>query len=133
VKRRLAALVVVVLVLVTGLWFVVRPRPHRINEGGFDQITQGMTRQEVEEILGRPPGNYTDRREASFGGRRSAFTFPEDWLSDDGLILVTFDEEGRVVRKYFSPVDDFPERPFKNRVRRVLDRSLPSSWRAYLP
>jgi hypothetical protein len=135
VKRKLAVLVVVVLALVLGLWLLVWPRPHRINQEGFDWITEGMTQREVEEILGRPPGDYSYRWDPSLllSWRMVESHRLETWISDDGIGLVEFNEDARVVYKRFDLQNEWPERPWKERVSRALDRSLPASWRAYFP
>jgi hypothetical protein len=137
-KKRAVVVVILLLVLVTGLWFLTKPRPHQINQVGFDQITEGMTQQEVEEVLGGPPGDYTDRRWVLLVSYDNPMFFRalarrEDWLSDDGSVCVAFDEGSRVVEKKFYAADDCLERPWKDRVLRALHRSLPSSVRAYFP
>jgi hypothetical protein len=63
VRKKLAVVVLVALALVAVLWFLVRPRPHRINQEDCDRITEGMTLREVEEIMGITAGDYSDTRE----------------------------------------------------------------------
>jgi hypothetical protein len=106
------------LTLAYGL-FQTSSRPHRINKEGFDKITKGMTQQEVEDTLGRPPGDYTDRREVDYFGLGNPYRPPVKWTSDEGEVVVIFNE-GRVWRKRFYPVDNRPERPWSERVCRVL-------------
>jgi hypothetical protein len=128
-RKRLVVVVVVVVAVVTGLGLLGWPRRHRINREGFERITEGMTRQEVEDILGRPPGDYTVRREGPFillhPPAGVNWSSQEHWISDDGWMVVTFDPfdgAGPVVEKEFSPVDDWPQRPWTARVRRALPR-----------
>jgi hypothetical protein len=135
-RKKLAVVVLVGLAVVTGLWFLVRSGPHRINGEGFDQITAGMTQREVEEILGGPPGDYTEYREVSWPVQ----TVLEDglwfksWVSDDGWFEVAFNTtDDLVAHKHFYEPENLNQRPWRGRVRRAFGRSLPSSWRAYLP
>jgi hypothetical protein len=51
-----------VLLLAVG-GFVLWPRPNRVARENFDRIREGMTRAEVEAILG-PPGDYQTVRTA---------------------------------------------------------------------
>jgi hypothetical protein len=150
VKRKLAVVVLVLLAVVTGLWFLARLRPHGINQDGFDQITVGMTQQEVEETLRRPPGNYTERldryddlakvTDAMYWAnlwevphRWQTLPRREVWQSDNGVVLVGFDDNGKVREKYFSDIGLTHERTWRERAGWFLDRNLPSSLRAYVP
>jgi hypothetical protein len=131
-RKKLAVVVVVFLTVVTGVLNLTRPRPYRINWEGFCLITEGMTRQEVEDILGRSPGDYADRREDLLPWESEAFGTGRDtwcWIGDDGRIVVTFTEGGRAMEKEFFPVDEsWTERPWTERVRRILRRSFRTSW-----
>src|SRR3712207_2393249 len=49
-------LVVGVMGLCAGMWLTT-PRP-QINDASYQRIKEGMNQQEVEQILGGPPGNY---------------------------------------------------------------------------
>jgi hypothetical protein len=109
-RRRLLGLVAVVAVV--GLtahqgWRTLAPQ-HRINHHSFEQIQKGMTRAEVEAVLGVPPGSY------SLGSAAALPNAPGDqptrrlavWQSDaaDGRLCVLFDAdwpEGLVAEKLF--------------------------------
>jgi hypothetical protein len=133
-RKKLVAVVVAVLIVVTGPWFLDLSQPHRINRDGFERIIKGMTQQEVEKVLGKPPGDYTDRRTVQWAAKdrywrlHSWTSVPPpwwrvwmvEWISDDGKIEVGLDEEDRVVVKWFYSVDDCPERPWTERVRRAF-------------
>ncbi len=135
-KKRTVVVVVLLLALVTSLWVLARPRPHRINREGFDRIEEGMTQREVEDILGRPPGDYTDRRETLPDGRwkyvagwmRGHPSYPREWLSDDGRVMVFFDKGGCVVGNYYFHADDWPERSWVRRVYLPLIRPFSDLW-----
>jgi hypothetical protein len=101
-------------------WFhiwLAHPDP-RITRQGYQDIRFGMTRRQVAQVLGAPPGRYGPRIFwAQFG---KAETIPrrtvEDelrlalaptraqWLGREGAIDVVFDEQGRTVSKQFAPV-----------------------------
>jgi hypothetical protein len=61
--RRRLLLVAVALLLLGGagmsLWLTT-PK-HRITKANIDHIEKGMTQEEVETVLGTPPGNYCRR------------------------------------------------------------------------
>jgi hypothetical protein len=56
-RRRKLIVAVGLVVLVAVAAFVAWPRPQRITRENFDRIQDGMSRAEVEAILG-PPGDY---------------------------------------------------------------------------
>jgi len=68
-----------------------------------NQISIGMTRAEVEAVLGCPPGEYTTGPcdTPPLGSR--AFIH-DQWLSDTGVIIVLFNDRGRVVIVEFWPM-----------------------------
>ncbi len=94
-KWKLLALVGLVLAGVSA--FATWPRPDRITEENYFRIKQGMSRTEVEAILG-PPGDYRNGPTTNAGPeyllyRRSR---SEDWRGDTGVIRIEFDDSGRV-------------------------------------
>src|SRR5690242_8738072 len=109
-RKKAAVVVVALLALLAGLFFLAWPRPHSLNQAGFDRITEGMTLREVEEVLGRRPGDYTSRRVPALviDWSMEKSHRMEEWMSDDGLGVVVFDDEDRVVQKVFLPADDWP-------------------------
>jgi hypothetical protein len=70
------------------------PRPDRATEENFDRLQPGMSRAEVEAILG-PPGDY---RSGETTTRSKVIWFRGDllWETDDVLIIVGFDESGEM-------------------------------------
>jgi hypothetical protein len=113
VRRRtllvvLAGLAVVVAAGVVVLW----PRPpSRITRENYDRIRAGMTRAEIETILG-PPGDYTTAptegvrvasRTFSAPGSESAY-LQSCWLSDSAQAVVWFEYSGRANRGYYAPM-----------------------------
>ena len=75
-----------------------------------------MTRQEVEEVFGRPRGDYTVKKRVGScwsPGNMNAASYLgwswEEWISDEGWITLTFDRNGNVIDKCFRAVDDLPD------------------------
>jgi hypothetical protein len=57
-------------------------------------IKSGMTEEEVESILGCPPGDYTS--DGYFlGGSRFSFEYSKTWAGPSGVIEVVFDGKSR--------------------------------------
>jgi hypothetical protein len=99
--------------------------PRRVNESGLAAVREGMTRHEVEDVLGGPPGDYTTRKAIvirMWPGHANAAIYSgwtwEEWISDEGWITLTFDRDGTVIHKEFRPVDDLPDRPLLERAER---------------
>src|SRR5438874_7970559 len=81
-----------------GVSLIVLTPQHRrsgITQENFERIKEGMTEEEVEEILGGPPGTYTDRPIIVF---ESGVMFRRWWVGEEGIVTieVTFDEPQRV-------------------------------------
>ena len=64
-----------------------------------DRIRPGMTRAEVESLLGCPPGHYSKYPVITHAGHSKAYVAWTSWVSEEGEILVLFDPEGKVARK----------------------------------
>jgi hypothetical protein len=60
--RRTALLVVAGIVLAALAIFVLCFGPSRITRDNYNRIEEGMSRAEVEQILGGPPGDYRTHR-----------------------------------------------------------------------
>jgi hypothetical protein len=76
-----------------------------VNSTNVARIQLGQSEAEVEEILGGPPGDY--RR----GSRSMTFDVALDaippnvlkrWRGDEGLALIQFDPDGRVIAVDFA-------------------------------
>src|SRR5687768_7409723 len=96
-KRLLTTLAVLAVLLAGGyltLWWTA-PR-HNISQAGFDAIQLGMTQEEVEAILGGPPGIYgrKDPDEVPWfdqidGNSRDRWALPMmQWVGDNFGIAV---------------------------------------------
>jgi hypothetical protein len=100
-RRLLGALAVVLPAIAVGAWALL-PRSSRSLVRGIYQIKAGMSRSEVEIVLG-PPGDYrsgpvnygSPMPFAVPGSTNSAADF---WANDTGYAFVFFDESGQVTR-----------------------------------
>jgi hypothetical protein len=111
---------------VLGAWmlvFVVPSLRYRSNitQEYCDRIEVGMTKAEVRNLLGGPPGNYTDRH---FGNLRirQKLIWEDEWIGDEGIIWITWttgppDQAWRVASKRFEPLRPLS---FAHRCRRVF-------------
>jgi hypothetical protein len=76
-RRRKLLVALALAVAVAAAAVVLLPRPDRIAREDYDRIRPGMTRGEVEAILG-PPGDYrTGRGESDFGDNSAS-----RWIGD---------------------------------------------------
>src|SRR5262249_50274236 len=98
-----------VLLALVALLAPVFPRPPSPGvRAGFDQVQDGMTEQQVEELLGGPRGVYDRARRGTV--MTAAGTGPVHtrshlswWYFPDCVIEVGFDEGGRVSGKRIGP------------------------------
>lgn len=109
-SRWLLAALCLLLAADLGL-LALRLSPSPINAASLDRIRPGMTRAEVEALLGGPPGDYR-RRGAVYDalavvvpdGQPEADKYTsegtEEWLGDRMLIAVRFDRGDRVELAY---------------------------------
>jgi hypothetical protein len=76
----------------------------------FQRVREGMTRQQVEAILGEPAEFDIDNPD----GPEAPEAECQFWIGEHLLISVTFDEDERVVRKSFCTIRDTdPSGPFE--------------------
>src|SRR5262249_39260040 len=111
-KRLFLSLGLLVCLLVAAIWQLIGSR-HSINRDGWAAIKKGMTRQEVQEILRLPPGDYRSADNESpldrwFRRHRYTADYWGDltsnglvWESDDGLVEVHFDPDGVAIGACF--------------------------------
>jgi len=122
---------------------ILWPQPNRITPENFNRIEKGLSRAQVQSILG-PPGDYrsgpTDEWwnpdfDPSTGkplldpitGRPF---FPADrcWWVDAGLICVDFDDSGFVSEYYYCDLKMAQQNPLENFLWRVKRQ-----WRRWFP
>jgi hypothetical protein len=74
------------------------PRRPMASQADCDRIEIGMTRAEVEHVLGGLPGDYRTR-DSITPDVGLYYVFWDEWKGDDGMIRVEFDEHGQVCGK----------------------------------
>ena len=127
-RRLLPALAVALAVLVPpGFTWWLAPRRPYIDQTHCDRIEPGMRLDEVEALLGGPPGDYTDQYVpfAHILGPGHPEQSVECWSSDHGQICVELNERGAVVEAWFEEFVAFRRPSWAERL---------SDWlRSYLP
>jgi hypothetical protein len=100
----LAVFLSLALATFVSLWFARRP-VHRINYDNAQKIKKGMAIEEVEAVLGVPPGDYSTRRVWYLPRPSSSFDWvPERpdkiWASNEAEVQIYFDDHRCVDRAY---------------------------------
>ncbi len=127
--RRVEALAVGSLVVGIAA-FLLGPPPSRVTRENFDRIREGMSRAEVEGILG-PRGVYANGpvflpalKQCVLAGEPTDATWA--WYTDDATVRIDFDESGGVVETRFGPTSRIKQGPLDN----LLWRAENLLWRA---
>ena len=115
----------------SSLWVYFRSNHGPIRYENFEKIQEGMTRDEVEELLGCAPGDYTTGPVDFSNGRQRGFVLGVDmsfgtilvyeidlrrlpvravWEGDRGTITVTFDSDGKVQDQAYTKGRPLPPR-----------------------
>jgi hypothetical protein len=138
-RRRTLLVALAGLAVVAAGVVVLWPGRDRVTPENFDRVRAGMTRAEVDAILG-PPGDYTTAPTEGVRVTRSkdypTFRAPGSesaylqscWLSDTAQAVVWFDYSGRANRGYYAPMrikDETPWARFLWRAKR--------QWRRWFP
>lgn len=132
------------LVVVSAVLWLLRPTS--INRTQFDAIAEGMTRAEVQRLLGGPPRNECPddvivwvRRQGKRVSAECVAGSPPPrvlsdaadeeavWVSEQGLIAVRFAQDGRLSEKYFSTVHGPDGNRLQLAFRRVFGRRATSA------
>ena len=109
-KKFLLAGVASSLLLVGALVPLLRPRHCPVTKEAYDRIEEGMSRAQVEAILGGPPRDYRNQpTQMGWSTRveveRSGPYLPDareaDWFGDEGDVCVWFAPDGRVSCKAY--------------------------------
>jgi len=121
-------LVVMLLLGYLALWFAV---PSEVR--AYERIQLGMRRSEVEQVLGVPPGDYSNRsphvaivkyKRIETVGSEDDKTAPgramEFWKWDEHCIWVAFDDEGKSVGFSLAKVTDPKPPSLLDRIWKLL-------------
>ncbi len=103
-RRLLLALGVALAVLVApgAIWWFLPPRPG-VTAANCARIKKGMRLEEVEAILGGPPGVYRDgQRLEPYPGLYLSEDGETEWMSEAGIAVVWFRGDGTVRRAHFG-------------------------------
>jgi hypothetical protein len=103
-----------IVLLLVGVWLaLVMPTRCPVTEAASERIKPGMTRAEVEAILGGPPGEYRtriypepDEYLPSSGWVSDGFRGWKagEWQGDEGKVSIYFDSSDSVFTTRFNPV-----------------------------
>ncbi len=127
-SRRILCISTVSLVaVVVGAWLLM-PRS-RINLESFKLIKEGMSRKEIEALLGGPSGDYTNWPHPKRINQLVALALQgneEDfvqhiWLGEEGVVKVVFDSHARVISVEFFRSDDLGEATFESPSKRFMN------------
>src|SRR5262245_41710592 len=97
---------VVLLLGYLAMWFAI---PSEVR--AFERIQEGMTINEVENVIGLPPGDYSSPARTRLPSisllnsgvlRKPGYTL-KSWAWDNYEISVVFDPDGRTTRKRLDP------------------------------
>jgi hypothetical protein len=115
----LGAGAVVLLALAGLLAWVACPRAG-VTRANYERIREGMTRRQVEALLGGPADDLAERGQdlpLLLGPDEDAL-IGDLWAGEEATIIVAFGSDGRVARKQL--VRALPEESLRDRLRRLL-------------
>jgi hypothetical protein len=139
-KRKLLLALAGLAVVVGAVVFVLWPQSVRCTDENFDRLGVGMTRAEVQAILG-PSGDHATGpldwrvKEGEPPFRQFGEMTLEDvppttvlWLDDGGAITVDFDQSGRACLGSYNKAESMPQSLFDNLLWRAKRR-----WHRWFP
>jgi hypothetical protein len=95
-----------------GGWLWIARKP-QVTRARFEQVKEGMTREEVIRTVGGPPGNYS--RDTNY---QTPFGPPQDWwIGDDAWLIVDFDDAETAIQVWVREIEP---PTFTERIRRSL-------------
>jgi hypothetical protein len=143
-RKRLKLLAAVVVVLAAGTTLALWPRPDRITRASYERIREGMSRADVEAVLG-PPGDYrtgpTTPEYSLSGGQEgwntgngpALITFGDaaEWREPEGMLTCKWHGDRRVIRVTFDPDGRAVDAMLSEGVKRLDQAPLENIvWRA---
>src|SRR5476651_904996 len=87
-------------IIIALLAFIFWPKPH-LNPNGYRQLKYGMTRAQVEDAMGMPPGRYGN---PNVPKRLLDVNNPQIlvWADDEQVVLIAFDQDDHLEWKMFQ-------------------------------
>src|SRR5262249_2776975 len=117
-RRLLCGLLLLSVVLACfGGWLWMASGP-RVTRERFKLVKEGMSREEVIQIVGGAPGDYS-RGQVSIN-RHSIPSQHETWLCEDGLLFVRFDDADKAIDVLIHDVVKSGPPTLTERIRRWL-------------
>jgi hypothetical protein len=110
-RTRLGFLVCLLVGVIVCFLFALWSRSQGgVSVSSYYRITLGMSSEDVNSVVGVPPGNYSSRKDIEivdfWGGSKREGKWVDGetsvWYSDEGRLQVVFDNEGRVVFKMWE-------------------------------
>jgi len=116
IRRLILSLFALALLLGLGIGVSGIASSQRVTKEDLERVERGMSRDEVMQTVGRPPGDYcTDLCVGGPHGLR--FWDYESWRCNDGELFVLFDEQGIATDVVVCDVFNFGPPSFLDRVR----------------
>lgn len=102
---RLAFLAALSIALLVGGTLALRTEVKRcrVTPENHKKIVVGMKREQVEKLLGGPPGDYSSGPSVYSASHIWWSESDSKWVGDECMIVVRFDGAGGVARWFFSP------------------------------
>jgi hypothetical protein len=109
--------------VVAGYWLLPQLYPTcAVTRENFQKIERGMTRQQIEALLGGQEGDYSGGRCESNGFYFGPAGGLHEWVGTDVAIRVCFEDNGNVSEMYLMDVRP-ANRDFWGCIQRWLPRS----------
>src|SRR5689334_11185034 len=119
-KRSLLLLAMSAITVVCGWLALSNAMAPSINRQAFERIQLGMSEEEVEHILGGPPGRYTNRR---IYIPMEGTTFQRWWIGSQAVVIVSFDfgnEKDATRRVAGKSYESVPAETLDEMLRRIM-------------
>jgi hypothetical protein len=118
-KKRLALAVAALVLAACALTLWLRHlNADRIDHDSYYKFEIGMTREQVEDILGGPP--RVESQGIFFSRFASQFPPAQEWWGTELVIFVSFDGDGKVSHKRFENHSFGSKESEVDRIRRSL-------------
>jgi hypothetical protein len=120
-QKRLVILAALALVL-TAWSFAVMPPRYYVSGSDFEKVHVGMSRRQVEDLLG-PPGDYRTARTLldldTVNYELETSLTPAGWVGDHWLWVVGFDDDDRVMQRLMWDANPVPQGRSENLIWRT--------------